>query len=577
MEARIDLRDLAVIGDRRTAALIDRKGNILWYCPGRFDHPSLLAALLDANAGAWRVALPGAQYAGRGYRGASGVLDTHLASDGGQWRITDWLAMGEGVPRGLCRLFARAPCAVTLSLHARPDYGRRAGVLRATGRAVRVDDRQWLYASHPLSIHGDRVDLVLPAGETGWAALLDHPHDIGGQQDLEAWLHATQRRWEDLDRHTHYEGPYAEQVADSLRALRLLTYEDNGGVVAAATTSLPEVLGGPANWDYRYVWLRDAGMIVSALTRAAGSDGLEERKFLDFICSAKHAATALPLAPFARVDFGLAPQERRLPLRGYGDSRPVRVGNGARDQLQLDGYGNVLLAAKLIYSAFGVRDHWATVAGIADYLARNWRCADHGLWEEPTPRHYTASKVIAACGLSSIADFAESADQARRWRDAVADIRAFVSEHCLTPEGAFAYFAGSADVDIAAALFPVWNYTDADSAEMRATIALLDARYSSDGMLYRRHLADFDSSREGAFLAGSLWMAQYRVMRKELRRVEASLQRILACGNDVGLFAEECAPHSGVALGNLPQAFVHAAFLGLVHDLKIAQQGAAGR
>ncbi|PSR15096.1 hypothetical protein C8255_23350 [filamentous cyanobacterium CCP3] len=381
-------------------------------------------------------------------------------------------------------------------------------------------------------------------------------------------MQTTLECWREIAAHATYHGPYEREVAESIRALRLLTFEDNGGIIAAPTTSLPEVIGGQRNYDYRYVWLRDAGMIVSALTRA-GSDGTDERRFLDFICGYDRDSDHQPLKPFSNLDGNSPSSEECLNLVGYRHSAPVMIGNVAKDQLQLDAYGNVLLAAKLIYNRFETREHWSLVAEIADFLSDRWHEPDYGIWEEQEKHQYTSSKVVAACGLKFIADVAENADQARRWRAAEREIRAFVSEHCLTSAGAYAVAAGEEDVDVTAALFPVWAYTPADSPEMVKTMQVLERDYAT-GHLYRRHLKTFDSQREGAFLASTLWVAQYWIMRREFQRAKAIIDAALEFSNDLGLFAEEADPKTGAMLGNFPQTFVHAAFIGAAIDLKAA-------
>ncbi len=563
------IRDLALVGDRRTAALLTCYGDILWYCPGRFDAPSLFAALLDAEVGgAWKLSLKGIELATRRYLEDSGVLETRISISGGEWTLTDFMPYGAGTPCGICRLFSAAPGDISMALQPAPDYARRSPRLELQGEAVAIDGFQTLYASHPFYVEGDTVRWTLPKGDTGWAVLLDEPLEHLSRKGIEGWLEQTLASWRQLASHATYEGPYEECVADSLRALRLLTFEDSGAIIAAPTTSLPEVIGSRRNYDYRYVWLRDAGMIVSALTRA-GSDGTEERRFLEFICATNRDVSGLPLAPFSTLDGNPVPDEETLGLAGYCNSRPVQIGNGAKAQLQLDAYGNVLLAAKLIYSHFDTKEHWSVVERLADYLAEHWAEPDHGLWEEREKRQYTASKVIVACGLDSIADFTESKTQRRRWRAAVKDIRQFVAEECINLEGADAAVAGGEAVDVSAALFPVWAYTAPDTPEMQATIKALERDYR-DGHLYRRHLERYDSGKEGAFLAGTFWVAQYWVMRGDLERAVEILEAGLAYANDLGFFAEEADPGTGRMLGNFPQTFVHAAFIGAVIDLKAA-------
>ncbi|MHB1003045.1 MAG: glycoside hydrolase family 15 protein [Thermoleophilia bacterium] len=566
------IRELGLIGDRRTAALVDTSGAIVWYCPGRFDHPSLFARLLDeGRGGAWTVDLPGAACAGRSYVEGTSVLETRFVAGGGEWSVRDWLSPGATAPRGICRRFAPPPAAVRVEVNAAPDYARRAADLHRKGPALVIAGAHYLYASHPLEVDGDRVHFTIPAGQEAWALLADGEVDQPDAAALAQWERETVTLWHEIAAHTHYEGPYQQEVRDSLRALRLLTFAESGAIVAAATTSLPEVVGGSRNWDYRYAWLRDAGMIVSALTRA-GSDGFEERRFLDYICSTRSRNTVpgLPLAPFSAVDMGPADVEIQLDhLAGYRGSRPVQVGNGAREQLQLDSYGNVLLAAKLIYGRFDTREHWATVEAVAEYLAERWREPDYGIWEERETRQYTSSKVIAAVALEYIAASCEDPAQEERWRGAAADIRDWVASECLNSQGAYAAVAGGEAVDVTAALFPVWAYEEADTPVMLATMAAIEGELG-DGDLYRRHLELFDGGQEGAFLASTLWVAQYWVMRGELEKVRRIIDAVLEFANDLGQMPEMGDTRDGCMLGNFPQTFVHAALIGAVIDLKAA-------
>jgi GH15 family glucan-1,4-alpha-glucosidase len=568
-----DIRDLAVIGDRRTAAVLDRLGGILWYCPRRFDQPSLLAALLDPKGGAWKPELPDARPGDRRYIGDSGVLETRLQTERGDWRITDFMPVGHDVPTGLlCRQFSSVPKNARILLEPRPDYARReAGLTQTDDASVLIDATHYLYASHPLVIEGSVVSFTLPEGEEGWAVLSDERIAPPDQVKLASWLAATLEYWADLSGGNTYSGPYEREVRASLRAIRLLSHEPSGGIVAAATTSLPELPGGDRNYDYRYVWLRDAGMIVSALTRLDGNPAEGER-YLDFVCTSRGSSSEYPVAVFTTLDGEAAPEEEILEFEGYLGSRPVRIGNAAKEQMQLDAFGNVILAAKLIYRISDRRPHRDAVEEIADFLVEHWREPDHGIWEEQAKRQYTASKVIAACALESAAAYANDQAQAERWRAVVDDIRAFVASSCLTSGGAYAVFAGSEEVDVTAALFPVWAYTQADSPEMLATMAVLERDWSWQGLLYWRRLENAASREEGAFLACTFWVAQYWVMRGELERARRILDAGLEYANDLGLLAEEADPHSGRMLGNIPQTFAHAAFIGAVVDLKAASE-----
>ncbi|MDN5869548.1 MAG: glycoside hydrolase family 15 protein [Nitrococcus sp.] len=567
------IRDLGLIGNRRSVAAIDRWGNIVWYCPGRFDRPSLFASLLHPAAGAWRIHVKGAEPLKRRYIGESAVLETKLQMAGGTWRLTDWMS-ADSQTTMLCRQMGLAPRQAMVELLPRPGYGQRPPRPERQDKAVLIDEQHYLYASVDPELDGDTIRFRIPQGSSAWFVLADSPLAVVNARTLRASREATLRYWDALHRQTNYSGPYERQVKDSLRALRLLTFEDNGGIIAAATLGLPEVLGGSRNYDYRYVWLRDAAMIVSALVRA-GSEGMEERRFLTFLCDARerlrdHGSVRLTLPPFTTLDGKMAPETSELPWRGYRDSSPVLLGNDAGQQLQLDGIANVLLAAKLIYNNYDTREHWETVAELADYLAAHWHEPDHGLWEERQTAQYTTGKVVSAVALRFIAEHADDPRQAGRWRKAVERIHAFVARHCVTTDGAYAAVAGGQAVDVSAALYPVWDFCPADSPEMQATIRRLEREASPDGLLYRRHLECFDAGREGVFLAGTLWVAQYWVMREELEKAQRILAAVFDCANDLGLFAEEAEPVSREMLGNFPQTFVHAALVGLAVDLKAA-------
>lgn len=569
-ESFVALHELALVGDRRSCALLDTQGTICWYCPGRFDAPSLFASLLDPGAGgAWQLSLHGLQFQKREYEGESALLRTYFTGSGGSCCLEDWMPL-YGKFYGICRTLSPTPAGAQLQLTPRPQYARRTAVLQQrTDAHISIDFDLHLYASHPLEVKADCIVCRVPAGEQAWFVLAEK---VLADPEAELWSSRkeTLDNWQEVARHITYKGPYEQEVRHSLRLLRLLTYAQNGGILAAATTSLPEVVGGSRNYDYRYVWLRDAAMIVSALARA-GSDGEEERRFLDFICAAMHRIKE-PVVPMLTLDQQPAGAEQELALLGYKNSQPVRYGNGANHQLQLDANSNVLIAAKVIYNRYQTREHWETVQQMANYLVQHWQEKDHGIWEETQKHHYTSSKVIAAVSLEYISEHSEDEAEKRCWQETAKKIRKFVQEQCRTREGAYAAYAGSQAVDISAILFPVWGYTEADTETMLKTVEALE-KHSCQNQLFRRHLVEFDAQEEGVFLAGTLWMAQYWVMRKEWEKVERILTAALRFMNDVGLMPEEGNPETGEWLGNLPQAFVHASLIGLIIDYKTARYG----
>ena len=571
----VPIRDLGVIGDRRSAAVLDRMGRILWYCPCRFDGPALFAGLLDPDGGDWRIEMQGASAGPRRYLDGSGMLETTLTTPDGDLRVLDWMTSGPQAPVGvLVRELGPAPAPVRMVLRARPGYGDRAAELTATEQGVSVEMLR-LFGSHPIRIEGDTAVMELAEGEAGWMALSDGPLTRPDRQTLDNWRGHALGHWGALDDAVNYTGVFAEDVARSLRAIRLCTHEESGATVAAVTTSLPEIAGGGRNWDYRYVWLRDAGMIVSALLRLCRQDS-EGEHYLKFICRGSGTSEKYPMAVFTNLDCETAPGETELPLEGWRGSRPVRIGNGAADQLQLDAYANVALAAKLLYreSRSDERAHWDVVSGICDFLAENWQEPDHGIWEETPPKPYISGKVVAACALESAADYGSEVEAAR-WHAAAGKIRDWVAKNGLTSEGAYAVYPGSEEVDVTAALFPVWDFCAADTPEMCATIAALERDWSPDGKLFHRRLECDDGTREGVFVAAGFWVAQYWVMRGDLERARAIIEAGIAQSNDLGLLSEEADPRSGEMLGNIPQSFAHAGLIGAVIDLNRALEARA--
>ncbi|GAB3818363.1 hypothetical protein GCM10028895_15550 [Pontibacter rugosus] len=289
------IQDLAIIGDRRTCAYTDKQANIVWYCPGRFDQPSVFASLLDIeNGGAWKIIAEGLTFKERHYTGDSAILNTYLLHTAGALQVEDWMPMGTAFT-GICRSLSEAPVDLQLVLQPKPDYARGEVELLLQDNTASINGTLFLSASHPLQLQGDTICCAVPEGEKSWFVLADQEFKAE-EQLLEEARKATLQEWKQISRHITYHGAYQKEVRNSLRVLRMMTFAENGGIIAAGTTSLPEVPEGDRNYDYRYVWLRDAAMIASALTRA-GSDGEEERKFLDFICNALHHIDK-PVVPF---------------------------------------------------------------------------------------------------------------------------------------------------------------------------------------------------------------------------------------------------------------------------------------
>lgn len=562
------IRELGIIGDRRTCALVTKHGDITWYCPRRFDRTAFFSRLVDPlQGGYWSYDFSDKKYIERSYKERSAVLSTQFKD----LSVEDFMPLSKKA-KGICRIFSEAPEDIENDIFVKPYFGLGLPEYEKDQENTSIIISRSLYitASHPLSIKDDHLYFTIPKGETGWAFLANGPSEEKITEDfIQSLKKETLKGWLDIASQVKYNGPYEVQVNDSLRAIQLMTYEENGGIIAAATTSLPEVIGGSRNYDYRYVWLRDSAMITAAMVRA-DSRGEEEGKFLSFLCDAKYRNSQKILLPFYSLDKLVAQPEEDLPLKGFRDSRPVRIGNNAMDQLQLDANANVLITAKLIYQKFGNRDHWETIEAIADHLIEKWEEKDHGIWEEKAQEHFTSSKVIVSKALEFIADFSTNEEQKERWISAAKEIKEFVMHKCLTKDGAFATYPGSEKVDVTSALFPVWLFIEPDAPEMKKTVELLEKNHR-EGELYHRTLENYDASKEGVFLAGCFWMAQYYVMAGNFEKAENIINESLKFSNDLGFFGEEGDIQTGEMMGNFPQTFVHASFVGAVIDLKKAK------
>ncbi|MFP4367756.1 MAG: glycoside hydrolase family 15 protein [Bacteroidales bacterium] len=559
------IRNMGMIGDRKSGALIDLHGDICWYCPEQFDAPSFFGSLLNGEkGGVWSLQIKDDFRVKRKYLGNSNIIESTFYSEDESLTVTDWMPMNDDFT-GICRFFSPTAFGVTNVITPAPGYGReKVRLKKISDNIITVNDKYYLSFSHQTGISNNQILFDIPSGEEAWAILSEGEQGDMRKDKIKGSLVKTREAWDEIASYVSYKGPYQEDVYDSLRAIRQLTHEESGGIIAALTTSLPEVPGGERNYDYRYVWLRDASMIVSALIRA-GSKGEDEKRFLGFICSSRENIQDYSTTPFVTIHRKPAPPEQYLDFSGYMNSKPVRLGNNANEQLQLDAGSNILLAAKLIYENYNIRSHWDTVKEITSFLVHNWHKDDYGIWEEDIARQFTSSKVIMAVALEYISEYTTNKEQEKLWQNTAAKIRAFIQKECITSSGAYAVFAGSEEVDITSALFPEWGFCEADTPEMIKTISELEAGFCRNDLAYRNLLL-FDERKEGAFLAASFWMAQYWIMRDNYVKSKGYIDAALKYKNDLGLFSEEADPDSETMLGNFPQSFVHASFIGAAID-----------
>ncbi|GAB7044678.1 MULTISPECIES: glycoside hydrolase family 15 protein [Catenuloplanes] len=583
MPGRIE--DYAVIGDLQTAALIGRDGSVDWLCLPRFDSPACFAALLhDESAGHWRIGpAEGGPATRRRYRENTLVLETEWDTPDGTVRVTDCMP-----PRGeaadLVRVVEGLDGAVSMrmDLVLRLDYGHVVPwVRRHDGdlAAIAGPDTIWLHTDAP--VHGQDhrtvADFTVGAGQTVRFVLTHQASHLPRPQPVEAHtaIESTDRFWRDwMDRCT-YDGRWPEAVRRALITLKALTYAPTGGILAAATTSLPEQLGGTRNWDYRYCWLRDSTFTLQALLGTGYRD--EARAWREWLLRAV-AGDPATLQIMYGLDGTRRIPEQTLPwLSGYEGSAPVRVGNAAADQLQLDVWGEVLDGLHLSRES-GVAANetaWDLQRALLDFLEGNWEQPDNSLWEVRGPRrHFVHSKVMAWAGFDRAVKAVHHHGldgPADRWLAIRDRIHADVCARGFDPErNTFTQFYGSTGLDAALLLLPRVGFLPWDDPRVTGTVDAVRRELCVDGLVMRYHPQQDDNvdglpGTEGAFLACSFWLVD--ALHATGRRREATdlFERLLGLRNDVGLLAEEYDPVSGRQLGNTPQAF---SLVGLVNSAR---------
>ncbi|MFJ9810300.1 glycoside hydrolase family 15 protein [Streptomyces sp. NPDC101158] len=585
MAGRIE--DYALIGDLETAALVGRNGSVDWWCVPRFDSPACFASLLgDGGHGHWKLAPVGNRVCSRrGYRGDTLVLDTVWESLTGTVRVTDFMPPRQGGPR-IVRIVEGIAGRVDMrgELTVRFDHGSVVPWTHAldarTVASVAGPDATRLHcgpgAGEPV-VTADRTTFAFPvaAGQCVTFALGWHPSHTPAPPapDAPAALDRTLAFWNDWAAGLRYEGPAREAVIRSLVVLKALTYEPTGGVIAAATASLPECIGGRRNWDYRFCWLRDSTFTLSCLLRSGYRR--EALAWHDWLVRTV-AGDPADLQPL----YGVAGQ-RRLPetyadwLPGYENSRPVRFGNAAVGQFQLDIYGEVL---NTLYSAVraGVAidgQVWSLMAALLEYVDKHWREPDEGIWEVRGPRRqFVHSKVmawVAADRALRLARVAGLRTSVRRWQALRAELRDEVCRFGWSEERqSFAQYYGSRRVDATALLIPRLGFLPAHDPRVLGTVRAM-AGLEDRGFLRRYdevsngevHEIDGLAGAEGAFLACTFWYADALAATGRPAEARTVFERVLDVRNDVGLLAEEWDPAQGRQLGNMPQALSHVALV----------------
>lgn len=592
----------AMLSDCNSAALVGLDGSIDWFCVPRYDSPALFTRLLDPDAGHWSIT-PAAPYtATRRYRPGTLVLETTFTTDTGSLQLVDALAFAAGqrghdlgldAPHELLRLLdgISGTMELEVQLTPRPEYGLVAPLLRGTEDGVRtfggpnafilragstVQLKETTLQARVTVAAGEQVGFSLrwvpPDGAavspTAPAAVADRIEDA-----CLAW-----RSWE--SEHDVYKGEHRDLVRFSARVLKGLTYRPTGAVVAAATTSLPETPGGERNWDYRYAWIRDASLTLEALYIGACSDEAED--FVSFMTSS--AGGGFGLDRSLQIMYGVAGEhdlsERELGhLRGWRDSRPVRVGNGAWQQTQLDVYGEFLSALHIYRGQLGDLhlEIQQFAARLADTAAGRWREPDAGMWEmRGAPQHHLSSKVLCWVALDRAVKLAPDLGRfanAAVWAEERDAVRAEVLDRGWSEQrGAYAQSFDSDRLDAAALLMPLVGFLAASDPRMRATIDAISRDLTQDGLVLRYRTdagsgTDGLRGEEGTFVICSFWLVAGLAQAGEREQAAALFDRVLAYANDVGLLAEEIATSTGELLGNTPQAFSHVGLIVAAHAL----------
>ncbi|MGW1379165.1 glycoside hydrolase family 15 protein [Streptomyces sp. NPDC002446] len=587
MHPRIE--DYALIGDLQTAALVGRDGSIDWLCLPRFDSAACFAALLGGkDNGHWRLSpqSPEAR-AERSYRGDSLILDTVWHTPTGRVRVTDFMPQRDRAP-DVVRIVEGLGGSVEMTgvLRLRFDYGRVVPWVRAAEGcrvAIAGPDSVWLRTPARGTTYGKdfstRSEFTVAEGERTAFVLTWHPSHEPRPRQIDPFdaLEDALEDWYAWSARCRYDGPYRAAVLRSLITLKALTYAPTGGIVAAPTTSLPEELGGVRNWDYRYCWLRDASLTLDSLLCAGYLE--EAGAWRDWLL---RAVAGVPQD--LQIMYGLA-GERRLPeaevpwLTGYFGSAPLRIGNAAVEQRQLDVYGEVLDCFHLARTA-GVpaEPHaWNIQRALVDYLESAWRDPDEGLWEIRGPRrHFVHSKVMAWVAADRAVRAVEASPRlggdVDRWRAMRDEVhREVCAQGYDAGRNTFTQYYGSAELDAATLLIPRVGFLPGDDPRVAGTIDAVRRELDHGGLLRRYSTAgrsvDGLPGGEGAFLACSFWLVD--ALQLSGRRAEAGelFERLLALRNDVGLLAEEYDPHARRQLGNFPQAFSHIGLVGTAFGL----------
>jgi GH15 family glucan-1,4-alpha-glucosidase len=589
------IEDYAIVGDTETVALVGNNGSIDWLCLPRFDSGACFAALLgDETNGRWRIApVEDATRVDRRYRPGTLVLETEFETAEGTVRVGDCMPPRAGRP-AVIRLVQglRGRVAMRLELNPRFDYGRRIPLVNRVPEgavALAGPEALYLHASADLDVGDTSIsaDFTIAEGEQAWFRLTWSPSHEGvpKSDDSPAEVSRAEGWWRDWSGRCTYQGPHRETVLRSLITLKALIYAPTGGIVAAPTTSLPEEIGGVRNWDYRFCWLRDSAFTVAALARFGYTD--------EAIALGAWLRRAVAGDPSQlQIMYGIGGEHRltefELPwLAGYEGSRPVRVGNAASDQFQLDVYGEVIAAvyhaaeAGVRPRADAVRSPAVNLEAIVEVVERRWREPDEGIWEVRGQRqHFTYSKFSAWFAVDralKVANMAGEEVPIERWEGLREAIHADICQNGYDADReTFVQYYGGKALDASLLFIPGSGFLPDDDPRVVGTVDAVQRELSS-GPFVSRYSTDEDvdglAGSEGAFLICSFWLVNALAKVGRVDEARRNLETLLALQNDAGLLSEEYDPVAKRLLGNFPQAFSH---IGLLSSILALHEGFKG-
>jgi GH15 family glucan-1,4-alpha-glucosidase len=581
------IEDYALIGDTQTAALVGRNGSIDWFCVPRFDSPACFAALLGTEEnGRWLLAPkdPEAKVR-RGYRPDTMILETEFTVPGGRVLVIDFLDPPLGNRRvDLFRIVLGLEGRVSMGMDLtfRFDYGVTMPWLRRTATGLQaIAGPNAVELLSPFALENKefhtRADFEITAGQWAEFSLTWFPSHTPPPlaQNARQALARTECWWREWAGRCSYRGPWREAVIGSLNTLKALTFSPTGGIVAAPTTSLPEQIGGVRNWDYRFCWLRDATFTLYALLVSGHT--AEAQAWRDWLLRAVAGRPSqLQIMYSIRGDRRLTELELEG-LAGYEGSRPVRIGNHAYTQSQLDVYGEVVdcLHAARKHKVAASEDAWLVQKVLADFLESNWNQPDNGIWEVRGPkRHFTHSKIMAWVAfdrsIKGVEDFGLTGP-VDRWKSVCRAIHEDICRNGFDAEKqSFVQYYGGTELDASLLMMPLVGFLPANDPRVRGTVAAIERELIVNGLVQRyltKEHVDGLPPGEGTFLACSFWLADNYVLMGRYAEARALFERLIALRNDVGLLAEEYDPIARRQLGNFPQAFSHVALVNTAHNL----------